>query len=159
MRADVIAGLLLVATVSPSTFGADKAAQPSTWEELRDSPDKRHKALVQKVANAKWYDQCAWWGRSRRADAGSVTTMALREYLLRDQLINGLDLEAVPAREIRLGMTACGVMGSLGRPDAWNTTESRYGMDGQLVYRDRGIYVYTKADTASANGVVTHIQR
>lgn len=51
-------------------------------------------------------------------------------------------------RRLRVGMDECSVVAILGKPDTMNRTNDARGRSSELIYKDKGIFVYT------ANGVV-----
>lgn len=82
---------------------------------------------------------------------------ALQEFLRSDNTINGRHLGGASGRDPEIGMSLCGVLAAMGRPDKVNQTETATRHHSQLIYRSRGIYVYTEG--ADANGIVRSIQR
>jgi hypothetical protein len=53
-------------------------------------------------------------------------------------------------RRLRIGMDECSAVASLGKPDGLNRTNYASGRHDQLVYRGKGIYVYTQNGTVHA---------
>ncbi len=84
--------------------------------------------------------------------------MALREFLLNASTINGIDLMHVASRTVGIGISSCGVIASLGTPDDINYTTTASSTRAQMVYRSRGIYVYTDAGPNDGNGIVRSVQ-
>lgn len=147
----VASALALSANASPELI-------PTTWPEFKNSSHPEDKRLVASIAKMKWYDACRAWGQERRSKTpqNGRRSRALLEFVSSENLINGIDLMYVAKRQVDLGMTACGVIASLGLPNAWNSTKTVWGTNAQMVYRDRGLYVYTEG--SDANGIVRTIQ-
>jgi hypothetical protein len=76
-----------------------------------------------------------------------------------DKILNDLDTEMAPKRQVEIGMNTCGVLAAFGRPTSVNTTRTASTTSAQLVYRDRRLYVYTEAEGRSGNGIVRTIQQ
>lgn len=109
---------------------------------------------------AHWWDACVAWGRLARNGHDRPREQAYLDYLSQRGLLSTKDMLA-PSGDISIGMTQCGVIAALGMPDGGvNTTETARGQSAQMVYRRRGIYVYTD-DARPFNGLqtVTSIQR
>lgn len=61
------------------------------------------------------------------------------------------DYTFITQKKLRIGMTACGVLASLGRPTTKNRTVSASGHRDQLVYDSpRRLYVYLTDDVVTA---------
>lgn len=154
--------LVMVGSAEAQQANPPKASHskeiPDSWPDFRASSNPDDKRLVTTIEKMKWSDVCRDWGREVRAKKESRRLVALREFLLQSDTINGIDLMHVGERNVAVGMTACGVTASLGSPDTINytTTASRTG--AQMVYRSRGIYVYTDAAPNNGNGIVRSVQ-
>lgn len=106
-----------------------------------------------------WFKVCEAWGRvMRQAKPSPKRENALREYLIDEKLINGVDFNNVRERTVQTGMTACGVFASLGMPEDVNTTTTAHATRQQLVYRQRRMYVYTESRPNDHNGLVRSVQ-
>jgi hypothetical protein len=114
--------------------------------------------LDAKISAMKWWDQCMAWGREARTSRHTPWREALIDHLTSEQMLNGHDLSNVTDRTPAVGMTTCGVYAQLGLPNASNATTTAHSMKVQMVYRDRAIYVYTRAAPDDGNGVVEAVQ-
>ena len=115
--------------------------------------------LVAKMDAMKWSDQCRAWGREAKLKTNSPWREVLIEHLTREEMVNGQDLMSVTERIPAVGMTTCGVYAQMGTPSAVNITTTAHSTTVQMVYRDPGIYVYTRARPGDGNGVVDSVQR
>jgi hypothetical protein len=119
--------------------------------------DANREAIMATVRKKQWWEACIQWGRDTRS--GAVARAALvRDYLLSDNTANHVDVEHLKSRQVKLGMTACGVYAMFGMPDDVNSTTTSSSESTQIVYRDRGLYVYTEARPNDGNGIVRSIQ-
>lgn len=108
---------------------------------------------------AHWWDACAAWGHLAKSGRDHPREQAYLSYLSEHGLLSTRDMVA-PSGSVEVGMTQCGVIAALGMPDGGiNTTQTTRGQSAQMVYRRRGIYVYTD-DSKPSNGqeTVTAIQ-
>lgn len=137
---------------------AHSKEMPNNWPAFRTSSNPDDKRLVTVIEKMKWWDVCRDWGREVRSKKETRRLVALREFLLQDNMINGIDLMHVGDRNVAVGMTACGVMASLGSPDTINYTTTANRTSAQMVYRSRGVYVYTDATPNNGNGIVWALQ-
>lgn len=129
----------------------------------QDAEAKREAAITKLMAGMerlKWWQLCARWGREHRKQMGSPAADAAYRLLKQQGLINNQDEMVVGVRERlpAVGMTGCGAVAILGAHDDSNVSTNAYGTSVQMVYRDRGIYVYTKGPVGDHNGVITSIQ-
>ncbi|MDI6749341.1 MAG: hypothetical protein QMD73_04085 [Rhodocyclaceae bacterium] len=131
---------------------------PDSWPAFKVSSNPDDKRLVAIIEKMKWWEVCRDWGREARAKKESRRLVALREFLLQGDTINGIDLMHVSERNVAVGMTACGVIASLGLPDTINYTTTASHTGAQMVYRSRGVYVYTDAAPNNGNGIVRSVQ-
>ena len=154
-RAAFAASLVL----SIGSPGASERPLPPTWWALTNSFNSEDLGLVKSLRAMKWFDACAEWGKGVRSGRQSRRQAALQLMLESDGLINKIDLEHVPTREIEIGMNTCGVIASIGKPESNNTTTTALQTRAQMVYRNRNLYIYTDANQNSGNGIVTAIQR
>jgi len=122
------------------------------------SADPQDKKLVAAIEKMQWWDACRDWGREWRSKKATRRFVALREFLVDAQLINGPDLMRVFERQVVVGMTSCGVYASIGKPEDINYTTTALGTRAQMIYGDRELYVYTEAAADEGNGIVTAIQ-
>ena len=99
-------------------------------------------AAVKKEAQKDAYKTCVEWGKGQRAPKETRLHAARTAYLADFNFINGLDIGNAREKKVSIGMTACGVFAALGRPEDVNTTETRYSTSYQIIYRERGIYLY-----------------
>lgn len=146
-------------TSSTSSYTPPTPAVTSEWPKILASKTPSDVKLVAEIQKMKWFDACAAWGIATRSAQASRRAEALREFLLHDGTINGLDLGNARTREVEVGMTACGTYAALGLPEAANTTTTARTTSQQLVYRSRGMYVYTEGRAGDHNGTVRTIQR
>lgn len=58
------------------------------------------------------------------------------------------DVPYIRERRLRVGMDECSAVAAMGKPDTVNRTNHANGRSDQLVYRARGVYIYTE------NGIV-----
>ncbi len=131
---------------------------PDSWPAFKASSNPDDKRLVATIEKMEWWAVCRDLGREVRAKKESRRLVALREFLLRDDTINSFDLMHVSERNVAVGMTACGVMASLGSADTINYTTTAGRTGAQMVYRSRGMYVYTDAAPNNGNGIVRSVQ-
>jgi hypothetical protein len=129
----------------------------ATWSDYLQSSDPVDKKIVAQIQKMQWWEACIVWGREAKARKDLRRMYAFQEFLRSDGTINGIDLGGARGRDPELGMTLCGVLAAMGRPDSTNQTETATRHSAQLVYRSRRIYVYTEGK--DANGVVRSIQR
>lgn len=109
---------------------------------------------------AHWWDACAAWGHLAKSGHDHAREQAYLSYLSDRGLLSTRDMGAASG-DVEIGMTQCGVIAALGMPDGGvHTTEMARHRSSQMVYRSRGIYVYTD-DSKPSNGqeTVTAIQR
>lgn len=108
-------------------------------------------------AKLEWWDACAAWGREARGGQSSqLKAEVIRERI--DSLLNAEDLGGTIRKRVTPGMTTCGVYAAIGRPETINRSTYSFGSRAQLVYRGRGMYVYTDHKPDDGNGVVTSVQ-
>lgn len=136
----------------------NKKPIPENWGAFVASANPADQILVSSIKKMKWWDICRDYGREVRNNRDGRRLAALREYLLGQDLINGLDLMGVRDRRVAIGMSTCGVMATLGLPSTINNTTTATRTTAQMVYRDRDMYVYTEAKANEANGIVRTIQ-
>ena len=82
----------------------------------------------------------------------------MRSLLINEDFIHNDELEYISKRNPKVGMTLCGIIASIGKPDTSNTTELAKSKDVQMIYRDRGIYVYLTINSSNPFGIVKAIQ-
>lgn len=131
---------------------AEADAKTAAWDAAVD------KAGVG-IERLKWWQQCARWGREVRRSRDSASSEAFRRALYNQSMINAADEAAVIAKE-RLpipGMTGCGARALLGDESTSNVRTSVDATRVQLVYRERGVYVYTEGSAGDHNGIVTSV--
>ncbi|HRD96389.1 MAG TPA: hypothetical protein PLA97_08345 [Rubrivivax sp.] len=160
-RQIVNAGLavLLVVCLQINFASAADRRLPTAWWELVNSDHPEDQALVKQLRPLKWYEACRQWGGGMRAKTRTRRTLALTLPLDQDDLLTPDDMRLVPTQRVDVGMSTCGVIAVLGMPDSNNTTTTAQRTSAQMVYRSRGIYVYTEARKDDANGIVRSIQR
>ncbi len=137
---------------------AERAAQKQ-----RATEERREAAIVkasQGLDRLEWWQLCARWGREHRKQMGSPGAEAVYRRLKQENLINYADEMAVGVRQKRpdVGMSGCGAIAILGVHESSNVTTNAFGTRVQMVYRDRGVYVYTEGKPGDHNGVVTSVQ-
>lgn len=98
------------------------------------------------------------WGRESRSGKLTRRKAGLTAYLINENYINGIDIGSVTDQLPSVGQTTCGVFAILGQPDRANQTTTAARLSTQLVYRSRGVYVYTEARPDDGNGIVRAIQ-
>lgn len=115
---------------------------------------------AQGLTSLKWWERCASWGRELRRHRNSAATEAAYRSIKEEGLINYEDEIAVAAKQRlpSVGMTGCGAVAILGADYHGNATTHAYGTRVQMVFRSRGIYVYTEGKAGDHNGTVTSIQ-
>jgi hypothetical protein len=153
MRHRYAAALWIVA-LAGSANGADAPTNP--W--LAFKADPANAALVREIGKMQWYDACIAWGREARALKVSRREDALLAYLVSERMVNGKDRGNVLHKTVDVGMTECGVLASLGRPEAANNTHTARGRTTQYVYRSSRMYIYTAPSLEYSVGVVLTIQ-
>lgn len=131
---------------------------PKSWYAFAQSSNPEDRRLVVAIEKMKWWEVCRDFGRELRANRDPRRLAALREFLLSDKTINGADLANVKSGNVAVGMTTCGVYASLDLPNKINQTTRAQSTSAQIIYRDRGVYVYTEARPNDGNGIVTAIQ-
>lgn len=131
---------------------------PNNWVDFQYSKHPADVALVTEIVRMDLSRACVAWGREVRSAKFTRRMAALREFLIAEQHINGIDLGALPGKTPSVGQTTCGVFAMLGQPDKYNQTQTRYGTSVQMVYQDRQIYVYTEDKSGSGNGRVRSVQ-
>lgn len=154
------------AAVFGIAFGQDKKpvaaaaalSVPQTWSEFKASKNAQDVAAVSAVEKAGWPYVCRDWGNDLRAKSQARIAQARREYLLDQDIVNGLDLMYARERRVEVGMTTCGVFAAIGQPDAVNYTKTAGRLSAQVVYRARRMYVYTEATPGDHNGIVRSVQ-
>jgi hypothetical protein len=147
-----------IATVAMSVAFAERPL-PTTWWALANSVNSDDLGLVKQLRALKWYDACIEWGRGTRSSKTPRRQAALQLMLESDRMLNELDIKTVPKKDVLVGMTTCGVLAVLGKPNDNNTTTTATVTSAQMVYRSRGLYVYTDAPPNQGNGIVRAIQR
>lgn len=131
---------------------------PDTWAGFSNHPDPKVKAMAAAIDKAKWWENCMQWGRLYRSHGDALREAALLAYLTETGILNNRDRGAAGDRSVALGMTACGVFASQGKPDKLNQTTSTRGNTAQFVYRAAGLYIYTEAVPSAPHGIVKSIQ-
>lgn len=114
--------------------------------------------LMPAIEKMKWWEACIAWGREKRSAPESLRQEALRNHLDSQNLLRAEDLSGANQKRAKIGMSTCGVYAALGRPDDVNRTQSSRSDSHQIIYRDRGVYVYTTNEPDNGNGVVRSIQ-
>lgn len=142
-----------------SSTTASERPLPPTWWALANSVNSEDLGLVKSLRSMNWFDACADWGKGVKANLKTRRQAAIQLMLESDGMINNIDLEYVKNKNIEIGMTTCGIIASIGKPDINNTITTTSQTRAQMVYRSRKIYVYTDAKRNGANGTVTAIQR
>lgn len=141
-----------VAASTPAPPAAVTAAPLATPAKAADPPlteaDKKADATVAKL---KYVDFCLKLGPAMRSakTADSLRAAYLRaaekKYAMPSPWLGGIN-----TRTPVLGMNLCAVAATYGRPDALNTTTTRHGESHQVIYRDRGLYLYLDNDKLTA---------
>lgn len=128
----------------------DTTPVPDSWAAFLSSKNAGDAKVVARIQKMEWWQACEAWGRQARTNADPRLRAGLLSYLQATSTINGLDVGAVTSKKPEIGMTTCGVFAQLGRPATLNQTERAGGYSAQMVYRERGMYVYTEGRDANA---------
>lgn len=154
-----LAALCASITMGVSAQGkpADGRPIPPNWQALKNSKHPEDMALATAIEKMKWWDECIAWGIEARKKTMTRRGHALRDHLLSQQMINGIDLGGVTSRRPAVGQTACGVYAAMGLPDKVNTSENASRTSLQIIYRAKGMYVYAEGAAGNHNGVVRSI--
>lgn len=146
-------------SVALSTCAAAAAPDvPGSWSGFQASKAPADVQIVREINRMEWWQACAAWGREVRGKKNARRLTALREFLISDNLINGVDLTHVSGRDPEVGMTTCGAIAILGRPNTVNRTKGAAYERTQLVWRSRRIYAYTEGRPGDGNAVIRSIQ-
>ena len=95
------------------------------------------------VARLKYEDFCRKLGPALRSTAKNTDMQDSFERAARTKYGMSWDhLGGIALRQPALGMDLCAVIATFGRPDAINSTTSRHGRSDQVIYRERGLYLY-----------------
>jgi len=118
-------------------------------EAVRPPTKAEEASMTSRAQKMEYWNRCV--------EAGSLlrrSNLPPRQQFWADAVLQqATDIKAndqgyIRERRIRIGMTQCAVVAALGRPSAVNNTHTARSQTSQMVYRDRGIYVYTD------NGIV-----
>lgn len=113
-------------------------------------------AILKKISASEWWDNCKKYGKIRRSKSTGKEFEILRDYLLKNNYMNGIDLVAVANKTISIGMTQCGVVAVMGLPTRINGHKSRTGSRDQMVFENNSIrYIYTADSPSERTQVVT----
>jgi hypothetical protein len=146
----------VAALVLSIAHGATAPPVPTDWKGFlySDFPgDRKSVAAIQKM---ELYSQCMAWGRAARSGKDQRWTSALLANLQHEKGVNDIDVGNITEVHPVIGMSLCGVVAIMGRPDRVNQTQSARGHHSQLVYRSRRTYVYL--DGPTADGLVSAVQ-
>jgi len=143
---------IAIAASTPPPPAAVAATPLATTAKAADPPlteaNKKADALV---ARLKYVDFCLKLGPAIRSAKtpdhlrAAYLRAAEKQHAMPSPWIGGIN-----TRTPVLGMNLCAVVAIYGRPDALNTTTTRHGESHQVVYRDRGIYLYLDNDKLTA---------
>jgi hypothetical protein len=112
-------------------------------------PTPAEKAKMTSRANGmKFWQLCTELGRVLRSPNTTPKGQYWESAVIAASGIPAADQGYVRARRLRIGMDECSVAAILGKPDDMNRTNHAGGRSDQLVYRSKGMYVYTE------NGIV-----
>ncbi len=129
---------------------AEPVKQPETPRKPRyDEPTRK------KVAAIEDERFCQEYGKTLRAAKKSGDTpysLAMTERAVNEFGAKAGFIDDIQERSLALGMGWCEVYAAIGKPDHGNRSVGSYGEHYQLVYRNRGRYVYLE------NGIVTSWQ-
>ena len=153
------AAFLLTLALAATSLWAQERPLPTSWWSLANSVNAADLELVKSLRALDWRQACIEWGNGSRAKVETRRQRALALMLESDRVLNDLDRKFAPVRKIEVGMNTCGVLAAFGRPTSTNTTRTAGATTAQLVYRQRGVYVYTEGPANSGNGLVTAIQQ
>ena len=135
-----------------------EAASRQDWEDALQSTDKGTIRAVEHIKSMKWWEACTQFGKESRAEKKSKKGTLIGSYLRYVEKLNKRDVRNIGDDVPEIGMTTCGVFALLGTPDAINYSEYPGRKEAQLIYRQKGIYVYTVAPPNDGNGIVVSIQ-
>lgn len=117
--------------------------------ELARPPTPAEKQKMDKRASAMdFWKLCGELGRVLRRPDTTPKGQYWEGAVIAAAKIPANDHGYIRDRRLRVGMDECSVVAILGKPDTLNRTNFSGGRDDQFVYRDKGIYVYTR------NGIV-----
>lgn len=131
---------------------------PADWAAWKASKIAGDIKIVKGIETGKWWNACRDWGNSLRAKGKTRRGEALQDFLLSEDMINGLDLTHARKREVEIGMTQCGLFAAIGMPNHTNDSRSASYKRSQLVYERPRRYIYTEAVATSRAQVITAIQ-
>lgn len=151
--------LLLLLFGAIHTTSAEERPLPLTWWALANSVNSEDLGIVKNLRSLKWFDACAEWGRGIRSSKITRQNSALQLMLKHDNALNETDLENAKNQSIAIGMSTCGVIAALGKPESSNSTTTATSTSVQMVYRKKRIYVYTEAPANSGYGIVRSFQQ
>lgn len=104
-------------------------------------------AVAQKSPPSDDTKLCLEAGRVLRANADSEYRQAVIGRVKNNGWIDSQDYGSITSRKPRVGMSLCGVLAALGRPNDTNKTVTAAGEHWQLIYRSpRRMYVYLDND-------------
>lgn len=149
---------LALATVSSVQAQKPAAAMPSNWADWQASRLAGDLTMIRQIDKLEWWQVCTAWGRETRTKGFSRRSAALRDKLVADNMINGVDLGSMRLKVPEIGQTACGVFAVMGQPDTVNYTSRANSQSSQMVYRDKQVYVYTTSGARDGNGIVSSVQ-
>lgn len=122
---------------------------PASWHQFKYSTNSQNKKTAEAIENEakkSFSRTCIEWGRGLRAKTETRSQAARRAYLLDKNEINGIDIGNARDKQLAIGMTICGVYAAYGLPDKVNSTERANSFHAQMIYRDRGTYVYVDSN-------------
>lgn len=134
-----------------------QSQRDTRWQHIEASSDPADKKLASEVSALDVFTACLKWGEAARSRAKRRAEV-FAAFLASSDAISRIDESNVPNRTAEVGMTTCGILAALGRPNDINLTTTASASSQQIVYRERGIYVYTEARPGQMNGRVTTIQ-
>lgn len=132
MRATLIIYAALL-TLSVNVFAQGKGGAPS----------EQTKMVIQ-ISRMDFWRQCVEVGKVLRKPDISERGALWERIVLDKAGIPTQDVGYIRDRRLRLGMDECSVVAIMGKPSALNRSNHAGGRSDQLVYRSRGVYVYTE---------------
>jgi hypothetical protein len=121
-------------------------------EANRPPTDSEKSQMIARAQKMNHWDRCVEVGRALRQTNQTPRQQHWTDAVLAAAQVSTKDHGYIRERRVRIGMSECAVVAALGKPEAANSTHTARGRSTQLVYRQKGMYVYTE------DGVVTSWQ-
>lgn len=91
-----------------------------------------------------FWQLCGELGRVVRRPGAKDKDEVWSTMVIKQAQVPAQDIGYIRERRLRIGMDECSVVAALGKPTALNRTNTAGGRSDQMVYRARGMYVYTE---------------